>query len=96
MDDLIITSPKDDLLSEEKRLMIKYFELTRDYRKKICSKCLGTEKQKSRRCALMRGLNKPTCDIMTKNIDKKIKKENEKVMQKIIAFTISSDVQINF
>ena len=44
----------------------------------------------------MRGLNKPTCDIMTKNIDKKIKKENEKLMQKIIAFTISSDVQINF
>lgn len=31
---------------------------------------------------------------MTNNIDKKIKKENEKLMQRIIPFTISSDVQI--
>jgi len=85
---------KNDLLSEEERLMIKYFELTKDYRKKICSGCLGTDQQKCRNCSLLRGLANPTCMTMTKNIDNKIKKENKKLMQKIILFTAFVNAEI--
>lgn len=80
---------KNDLLNEEKRLMLKYFELTTNYRENICKNCIGTDKQRCRKCSILRGLSRPTCSTMTRNIDKKIKKENKKLMQKIIFFTTS-------
>lgn len=85
---------KNELLTEEKKLMIKYFKLTEVYRKKICSKCMGTEQQRCRNCSLLRGLSNPTCKTMTKNIDNKIKKENRKLMQKILLFTAFVNAEI--
>ena len=85
---------KNELLSEEKKLMIKYFELTENYRKNICFGCIRTEQQKCRNCSLLRGLSKPTCQTMTKNIDNKIKKENKKLMQKILLVTTFVNAEI--
>jgi len=82
------------LLNEEMKLMAFYYFLTFRYRKNICNKCIGTEKQICRNCSLLRGLNKPTCKTMTKNIDKKIKNKNRLLMQKIIYSTIYSNVGI--
>lgn len=85
---------KNQLIRKEVLLMVKYFYLTQKYRENICSKCMGAEQQIKRECGLFKGHLKPACKIMTKNIDKKMKKENKKLMQKIISFTISSDAQL--
>ena len=72
------------LEAEEMLLVYEGLVLGRKYREKICSRCIGTEQQKKRDCALFRGLDRPSCRNMGDSIRKKLKEKQKKLMQRAI------------
>lgn len=79
---------KNDLNTELDHLIIKHLRLSKEYDGTKCERCgfiQGTE---------YKGVKKSYCEHLTAKIDKKLKKEKEKITKKIFVFTTLSSDQI--
>ena len=59
----------------EELLLSKYNMYYIDYTKKICAKCIGTEKQIRRKCGKLSGHSDLSCNVMEACITRKLKTE---------------------
>jgi len=81
---------KNEIDQEQFKLYLKYLRLEKEFEKNICSKCKGTCLQKKRECDFLFGFPHLACNYMTKEITKKMKEKNKKLIKKIITFQILS------
>lgn len=73
---------KNNLDNELDNLIVKWLIIAKNYDGKTCKKCGSLQGSR------FRGVDKYYCEHITKLIDKKLKKEKEKITMEIFSFMV--------